>query len=247
MLNGDAIQKIVDLSKYEIIDSEGSKFHLNSKGYTRICYPDVQTFKCFSLTQLMNFLEVIQPLYKGKLCINVENYNKVDVVIPILNKNKKWDFVATADFSNMIEDFPFERKMDQEDFIINLMTKFASSEELTNLLALVSSIKDERLKTSNDDGFSQVAATKTGVHLASEAKIKNLWKLKTFKTFPEMEQPDINYILRLHQRSEETPKFAMYDCDGGQWRVKTTIAIKKWNEKHLTSNESGMLEKVVVL
>ena len=39
---------------------------------------------------------------------------------------------------------------------------------------------------------------------------------------------DVPYILRLHQRAEEVPKFSLHECDGGMWRVETTKAVRKW-------------------
>jgi len=242
-MDSNAIGKIVELSKYEILDSDDVKFHVNHAGSRLFKYPETETFECFSITQLMNFLEVVKV--EGKICINVAGHDKVQLVLPALNKNKKWDIVAESDFSNMIEEFSNGNYKTQEKFIIELMTKFERDAELEKLLSLVSNVKSENIHTSDDDGYSQVVAMKSGVHMAKQETIKNVWNLKTYKTFPEVDQPVIKYVLRLTQRSEENPKFALYDYGGGQWRVSATVTLRAWIQDYLKSN--GFLDKVTIL
>jgi uncharacterized protein YuzE len=181
------------------------------------------------------------------LLVNVDSFERVAGISFLRDENEEIEEVAVADFKGVFETFPFKTQLSHEEFIINLLTKFEKTEQLTALLKQVSSVKQERLQTSEDDGVSQVAATKTGVHLSSQTQIQSMWTLKTFKTFPEVDQPEIPYILRLHQRDEEMPKFALYECDGGMWKVRTTLAVREWLQNRIKNELGELASKVTVL
>lgn len=245
MLNQETLEYVVGLDNSGVEEHEGHQFFVNHAGAKRLEFPNVETMTCFSLSQLLNSVKASPPAESEQLLINAISFDKVEVIDGQLNLNQKIDRYALADFSSIYSGFPFGQRMDQESFIVNLMTKFDDSDERTELLQLVTSIRDQEIRTSDDDGYSQVANVKTGVSLVAEKKVKNLWKLRTFKTFPEIEQPVIPYILRLHDGRGSAPQFALYDCDGGAWKVQVTKAIREYCSNWLKSNE--LADKVVVL
>lgn len=226
MLNAEGVQEIVKIGNTKVEEFDGVKFHVNPEGADALKYPKLEKMEAFSLQQMVNFIKAGE--LGGKALVNVLSEKYVELVYQARGKNREVEVLAAADFSKIFEDFPFGRELVQEDFMIQLMTKFADTEERSALLGLSSSIKAEKISTSQDDGFSQTAAVKSGVHLQTEMKVKNLWKLKTFKTFPEVEQPVIQYILRLHQRGSEVPKFSLHPCDGGAWKIETTRAVRSY-------------------
>lgn len=244
MLNRDAIDKIEELAHaHELIQEIGDRqFHVSTKGAVAVEFPETATIEVFSLSQLVNLIESVHGDYgwsdesghtDGGLLVNIDDFDKVSVMTKDVGENGDRETVAKADFSDVFEKFPFGQQLSQEDFIIKLMTQFEKDGNRDALMKMVLSVKAEKIQTSDDDGYSQVAAVKAGVHLQSEKKIDNLWVLKTYRTFCEVEQPAIPYILRLHQRDAELPKFALYPCDGGQWKVTLTLAIRGWLENQL--------------
>jgi hypothetical protein len=248
MLNAEAIDKIREY-RYEIKEfgSRNHPFIVTPEGAKALSFPVRKTAELFSLSQVVSFVKLLIAEKADHVTINVPSHLKISVWTKLLDDNLNIETAAAADFSSVFEPFPFGRQLTQEEFIINVMTKFEDDESRAELLKLVSSVKDARLSTSDDDGISQVVATKMGVHLASETAVKNLWKLQTFKTFPEVEQPVIPYILRLHQRESEMPKFALYECDGGKWKIETTIAIREWLKNQLKSSLEDKADLVTVL
>lgn len=229
MLNAEAVQEIASMTISEVKEIDGHKFHITNKAIGRIPYPTIKEMGVFSLTEFVNFIKDEKGLF-----VNIEGYSRVAAYKEERNKNLHHDCVAFADFSKIFEPFPLAIQMPQQDFILNLLTKFKDSEDRTELSKLVSSVKAERVKTSEDDGVSQVVSTKGGIHLSESTRVNNLWLLQTYKTFPEVSQPIINYILRLHQRDEEIPKFALYECDGGAWKIGTIKSIREFLEIELS-------------
>lgn len=245
MLNADAIQAIVDLGHSGIEEIGSHQFHVSPKGATALKYPKSQSLTVFSLGQLVNFLIAQKFDAAAGVLINVLDYNRVQAILGTLDDNEEVSVLVEADFSKMYKSFPFETQLTQSEFIINLMTKFENDDVVKGLLKLVSEVRAGKLATSTDDGYSQEAIVKGGVHLSASEKIQNIWHLKTFKTFPEVEQPTIPYILRLHQREDEVPKFALYDCDGANWKVKLASVIREWCIQRLKTE--GIADKVTVL
>ena len=229
MLNRDAIEKIEEMVQCPefITEVDGVQFHVNSKGASAVKFPEPDQMDVFSLSQLVELIKNCHSQYDG-LIVNIDDFDVVSVVEKEFNNNGKRATVAVADFSEVFDKFPFGQQLSQEDFIIKLMTQFEKDGNRNELIKTVLSIKSEKVSTSDDDGYSQVAAVKAGVHLQAEKKVENLWSLVTYRTFPEVEQPTIPYILRLHQRDSEMPKFALYPCDGGKWKVDLTLRIREW-------------------
>lgn len=250
MLNADAIQKIVDLGSHAIEDIGRHQYHVSSRGATLVTVPAVETLKVFSLEQIVNFLKSYFKEDDGdqdQLEVNILDHMNVEVIGRGLNDNCKIERFAESSIEDIFNDFPFGQKMSQEEFIINVMTKFVQDEQTEELLRLVSSIRSDKLQVSDDDGFSQVASTRAGVTLVNEKKVKNIWKLRTYKTFPEIEQPIIPYVLRLHQRGDEMPQFALYDCDGGQWKVETAKDVRQYLVNRLKLELGEKADRVSVL
>lgn len=231
MLNADAIKEIRSTAIGEVQDIEGKKFHVNHAGAKALEYPAPDTLHVFSLSQLVSY--IMDTLEDEECFVNVLSHDRVQVGLKARTKNEKLQFIVNSDFSKQFEAFPFGEKLEQEEFIIELQTKFVKDAALEQLLALTNKVKADRVTESGDDGYSQVVTTKVGAHLAATEKVPNLWYLKTYKTFAEIEQPVIPYILRLHQRSSEMPEFALYDCDGGKWKLGTTMAIRSWLKDQL--------------
>jgi hypothetical protein len=182
----------------------------------------------------------------GRIVVNVTNYNEVELFNEKADMNNSLRIVAKASFKNMFEQFEQGRFEDQERFIIQLLSRFEETPERQELLKVVSKVKSGTSTTSSDDGFSQEVEVKDGVHLVKEATLKNLWKLKPFKTFPEVEQPDVNYILRVDGK-QDAPRFALFEADGGMWKIRATKAVREWLVNAVKPALAGDADKVIIL
>src|SRR5437870_4623366 len=74
------------------------------------------------------------------------------------------------------------------------------------------------------DGFSQTVTVKAGITRVEKAIVPNPVTLIPFRTFREVEQPSSSFILRL--TGGEKPKAALFEADGGQWKLEAIKNIK---------------------
>ena len=102
------------------------------------------------------------------------------------------------------------------------------------VLKFVGSMRDEQSNQVADDGFSQRVTIKTGVSQVGDVTVVNPVYLAPRRTFPEIQQPESPYILRL----KEGPKAALYDCDDHTWRVEAIASIGTWLREQLVDDPS---------
>jgi hypothetical protein len=254
MMDASAIQQIGDMAegagRVEEHGTQSTLFHVCAKSATPLKFPEAETVKLFSLNQIVSYLKTLMnarpadgETEPGKAIINVLDHENVEIIDEGYNENMNVSRLAVATMEEMFSPFPFGQKMSQEDFIINVMTKFVQNDVTAELLKLVSSIKEDAGRVSDDDGYSQVVNTKQGVTLVSESKLKNLWILQTYKTFPEVEQPLIPYVLRLHDGG----RLALYDSDGGAWKVNVTKTVREYLVNRIKGELGEKAEMVTVL
>jgi hypothetical protein len=247
MLTADGVERIVELGSSEVQEIGGYNYLKTSKGANLILPPSVETVECFSITQVISLLKA-HELSAGEgaaeICINPISHSKVLAFISELDPVNRYEKVAITDFSKVLEDFPDGQQFGQEEMIIKLLTMFDFSEERQQLLQLIQKVSAGRITEGEDDGVSQTVSTKAGVHLLSQAKVKNPWMLKPFRSFPEIKPIEVPFILRVHQRGDALPSFSLNECDGGAWKVATTLAVRKWLQDEVMKVE---LKKVTVL
>lgn len=132
--------------------------------------------------------------------------------------------------------FEFGRWMDQEAFIIGLQAFFENTPDREYVLKTVSTIIGESVRTSQDDGISQVATTRAGIVTKGEETVKRLVSLRPYRTFREIAQPDSNFVFRLRSKPNESPACALFEADGGMWKLEAMQRIKQ----HLENANIGM-------
>lgn len=127
--------------------------------------------------------------------------------------------------------FKFGQWYDVEQFIIELLSKFEPTETRAKLLQVVGTLQDGSIRTHSDDGVTQSATAKTGITRLAEVELPNPVTLKPYRTFPEIEQPESAFVFRLRQGGNG-PQAALFDADGGRWKLEAIQLIKAWLEQH---------------
>lgn len=118
--------------------------------------------------------------------------------------------------------------MGQQDFIIFLKTKFIMTEDLDYLIKLVSVIKEEESRKLVDNGITQKITISTGVELENTI-VKNMLKLRPYRTYQEVEQPESEFFFRINRGMN----FALFETDGGRWKHTANESIKEYLRKEI--------------
>lgn len=131
--------------------------------------------------------------------------------------------------------------LSHESAIIKLKSQFIQNEGTEYLLGLLGRITKENSVSTNDNGVTQSVEAKAGIALASKEKVKPRIKLRPYRTFLEVPQPESEFILRL----DESGKIGLIEADGGAWQLEAGENIKAYFEDELA--ELIKQEKVIVM
>ena len=84
---------------------------------------------------------------------------------------------------------------------------------------------------------SQKTTIKTGIANKTDVIVPNPVKLRPYRTFAEIEQPESSYVFRIMD-TDRGPAFKLVEADGGLWKNGTMQKIKEYLEYEL-SEETG--------
>lgn len=117
-----------------------------------------------------------------------------------------------------------------EDMIVALQSRFRSYgaevalDDTTAVLSLISSVRGENVRGSEDSGFVQTVSARVGVGLKDGVPIANPVRLAPYRTFPEVSQPISPFVLRARSGAG-LPEFALFEADGGAWAHEAVNSI----------------------
>lgn len=173
--------------------------------------------------------DAIDALKLTEVVIHVEDPLEVSVKSRAVDKaHQRAKFVTGIPIGDE-HPFNFGSWYDPQNFVIALQSKFVETADLASLIVLASNVKAEAVTISADDGFSQNVSASAGVVLRQERKSKHRVKLAPYRTFTEVEQPASEFIFRARGGSpEKLPELALFEADGGKWRVQAVENICRW-------------------
>lgn len=131
------------------------------------------------------------------------------------------------------EKFSNDSFMSPETFTIELQSKFVRAHDYAAVANCCTGIHKDDGAQYSDNGVAQTVTVKTGLSLAKTVTVPNPVKLAPYRTFPEIEQPTSEYVLRLSDGKDGLPRIGLFEADGGAWRVQCCKTIKEWLQKEL--------------
>jgi hypothetical protein len=133
--------------------------------------------------------------------------------------------------------FKYATFMNPEAFIILAHTSFqrvkienddgSMAKDLDYILKIASAISAGRERIDTDDGISQTVQMKAGVTLKSEETLRGRVNLAPYRTFAEIDQVVSEFLFRAHG-NEDGAELALFEGDGGRWRLAAVAAIAEW-------------------
>lgn len=195
-------------------------------------------FDIFSLDGLCDWLNAdVDKNIKlfGRLFVHVCNERIVTVETRSsgIEGNRRFT-LAKCEFP--LHRFPWGEYIDQEKFVVMLLSRFANDPEggRDAVGAFVGKIKQEQSAKTMDDGVTQKVAVKTGISLTAEIPVKNPVYLAPQRTFTEIEQPISPFVLRV----QEGPSIALFEADDGAWKNEAVSRISTFIRSRIQSNIS---------
>lgn len=141
---------------------------------------------------------------------------------------------------NAVPVFAFGQWLDPDAFNVALQTLFVDSKERARVLEIVGNVRTEGVTTIDDDGVAQGVVASAGVRLGKVVGVPNPVALQPFRTFREVDQPESKFVLRAKGEKGEMPRLALFEADGGAWKLAAIDTIAEFMISHVP-------EEVVVI
>ncbi|WP_223823528.1 hypothetical protein [Rummeliibacillus sp. TYF-LIM-RU47] len=125
--------------------------------------------------------------------------------------------------------FHYEYFHQAEELIIALQSKFTPTQDRDLLMKVVGNVKEEDVRQTGDNGFSQAVTIKTGIASADDVLVPNPVTLAPYRTFLEVDQPTSDFIFRM----KKGPTGAIFEADGGVWRNQAIANVRDYLEEKL--------------
>lgn len=238
----EALEYLVNLGtdNNPVVKVDGKPYSVKQLHPIKEAYPDLLEFNFLDslVTYLKSGIDFIAGEY-GKLIIEIENPTAISLHTELINDfNQRFTPVhCTA----LVNPFPWEKFIDPDTFIIMAQSRFVETEDLAKIRAIVGNVKSEEVLNFSDDGISQQVTAKSGVARVENVVIPPRVKLAPYRTFVEIEQPESEFVFRA-KKADALPCFALFEADGGAWRIEAMKRIKAYFEKQLKG-----IENVVIL
>lgn len=189
------------------------------------------------ITYIKENTDVLRP--DNNLIIKINNPAEITLHTELIgNFNQR--FTPVVCFA-LVTEFPWGRFVSPEEFIIMAQSRFVETEDLAKIRAIVGNVTSEEVLKFSDDGISQQVTAKSGIARVENVVVPPRVKLAPYRTFIEIEQPESEFVFRA-KKADGLPNFALFEADGGAWRIEAMKRIKAYLEEQLKD-----VEDVVIL
>ena len=225
----EAIEKILDLVEVQKILIGGRSY--TNRNVFPIREPEPGTFSLHTLNGFMDYIKTnVDVLPYDKLLVHVYDPQNVFLVSslrgPFLQRIKYVQ--AEHDFKA----FEFGYFMPVESFIVALQTQFVQDEVTASILKLVGNLKDEDVRTLEDDEVTQNVTARTSIARVGNVDVPNPVTLRPYRTFREIEQPASKFVFRL-KKGTELPQCALFEAEGDLWKLTAINSIRNFLQKEM--------------
>lgn len=227
------IEKIVELAAPNLQEIDGRTY--TDKRIIPVERPRVKTLELTTLNSLVKLIQEESTDYITPLIVQVSSYDTVDVFAGIQTDDRKREnpYHCKAETIHI----QFDQKLGYESMMIALKSKFVQTPELLELVKLLGSITEQNSAQVSDDGFSQNVVVRKGIALKDNRTINPIVKLKPYRTFAEIDQPESEFLLRL----SDGANVALYEADGGAWKLEARKRIADYLREALDGQEDILI------
>lgn len=240
----EAIEKIQELFNRHTFTVEGQTFCMDTKGAVSQIRPEldkIQNIHLSSLDALIAFIKTEAINDNSQVFVTVPDHKTAKCFThPKEHFRLEREYLYTADATD-VPGWSEKVSLSFEEALIALRTRFQAATDTDYALRLLSNITTGGKVTYNDNGVATSIVTKRGIDLQNNETIKPIIKLRPYRTFQEVEQPESQFLIRINERN-----ITFIEADGGMWKLEARNTIKKYLEDAL-KNEIEAMRVIVVL
>lgn len=220
----EALQYIVGLSDANVKEIGGQTY--SDKELHRISHnPKAAKITMSTLTSLVEYLKSGADPMAEKMFVHIQGPTEVRLVSQLDGERIRETLVnVECD----VPDFHYGCYMDHEEFLIALQAKFMPGDDRDLILKFAGTVENGTIAQYGDDGITQKATVKTGIASKGDAIVPNPVKLRPYRTFMEVEQPESAFVFRMKESDRGGIMCAIFEADGGAWRNAAMRNIKEY-------------------
>lgn len=197
--------------------------------------PQAEPLTINTLSGIVDYLKVnVDVLDPAALMLHVSSHDKVSLIGDLTEHFRQRETFVLASCENLFrKEFQFGAYYDSENFIIALQSLFLPTPMRDAVLKIVGNIKDETVSNFSDDGVSQSVVAKSGIARVEQVEVPNPVALRPYRTFREVQQPESLFVLRMQKGNGSLPKCALFEADGGMWKLEAIESIKAYLSQNI--------------
>lgn len=202
---------------------------------------DIDTFPTVSFTTLTGLVDYLKSgidvpnLFIGHIFVSVVSPTRIEVYSDTCEANfHVRSTIALVDA--VVPKVRIGEWLEQSAFCILLRSCFVDACESQDtdrdaLICVASNIVSGTIAEYQDTGISQKATLKTGIQESEDKLLPEKVALRPFRTFLEVEQPKSDFIFRAQDSRSNGVQLALYEADGGRWKMDAMKAVKEYLEE----------------
>lgn len=220
----EALQYIVGMSAPSIREIGGHTY--SDKPLTYIAHnPKASSVEMTTLSSLVEYIKADIDTMREKMIVHVTSPTCVELYSQ-LDDDRKREYLVEV--KAQVPEFRYGNYMDHESFLIALQSKFIPNDDRELLLKFAGTVENGTLAQYGDDGVTQKATVKTGIASKGDVIVPNPVKLRPFRTFIEVEQPESSFVFRMREGANGEIACAIFEADGGAWKNTAMKNIKEY-------------------
>lgn len=226
----EAIEKIEAMSKPQPFAVDGHTYVLTGDGSMLEVRPELDAPDPLNVNSLDALVALLREENYDAAHGFVSVMSATEVaVFGALESARRWRRVCL--YRAKATDIPGwdkEVTMPFDEATVALMTRFQDSTDREYCIRLLSQITTGAKVTYADNGVASTIVTQKGAALAENMTIKPLVRLRPYRTFQEVEQPEGLFLIRVRERG-----IAFIEADGGMWKLTARNTVKSWLQDQL--------------
>lgn len=191
-----------------------------------------------TLSGLVDYIKANVDLMTEKMLVHVISPTEVQLISQ-LDFDRKRECLVNVKAE--VPEFSYGRFIEAESFVIGIRSKFIQNDGAESILRFAGTVESGTVAKYADDGISQSATVKKGITGKEVALVPNPVKLRPYRTFTEVQQPESEFVFRMKDY-DGTVTCAIFEADGGAWKREAMKNIKY----HLEAELSGMPQFIVI-
>lgn len=225
------IQELVEKAndKFETHEIDGD-LYVNQELY-KVKPETCRTTNLSSLAALIDFTRATVEKNKEQFAMPLQIKTSYNTIYLESSLDHNMDRNYIAEVNPILPRIYFDQWMGMEQFIIQLQTCFADSQNKQALIELVSKMTDETKVTMTDDGMSQKVTVSKGTGLKEATVMQPIVKLIPYRTYQEVEQVETMYLIRVKDGGE----LRIMEADGGMWKMEAQRRVSAYLRAELAN------------